>query len=192
MKSLLSIVTVLGFLSIASVASAETYGGIKIDDWKMHYGFSMDIGIPSGAGLGFVVHPKTDMLSLSVVGTYNGFGPGGRVGLKIDPLGIFSHWPIAVLADVQGGFATKGTLPGHSTDFPALEYQYVNFYGALRLGSPGNFHWLFEAGPTWLHATASNLTSVINNNSNHVTIGPASVTGWFVPTLSTGFEVTWQ
>ena len=194
MKKILSLAFVVAAVlcMFSSVARAETYGGVKMDDFKMHYGFGMDVGVTSGAGLAFVVHPKTDMLSLSLAGTYNVFGPGGRVGLKIDPLGIFSHLPIAILADIQGGFATKGTIPGHSADFPALEYQYANFYGALRLGSPGNFHWLFEAGPTYIHAHASNLTSVMNNSSNNVKVGPATVTGWFVPTFSMGFEVTWQ
>jgi len=191
MKRSLTAPLIISALLLATSVHAETSKGITTDPWKFRAGFGLDLGVPSGAALGLVVHPKTDMAEVSIAGTYNGFGPGGRVGLKLDPLGIFTYWPIGVVIDIQGGFATKGTLLGHSQDFPALDYQYANLYGGLRLGNPDGFHWFFEAGPTYIHATASNLSSVINNSSSTVTVGPATMTGWFVPTFSMGFSVVW-
>ena len=153
------------------------------------FGFGMDVGVPSGATLAFVVHPRVDYVSLSAGLTYNALNFGGRLSLKVDPLGYFPGNPIGIFADVQGGFAAQGTVPGHS-DLPSFGYEYVNTYLGLRLGRSTGFHWNIEAGPTYLAGTTANFQSVIKDTKG-LTVGDPSLHGWLVPTLVTGFEVTW-
>jgi len=154
------------------------------------YGFGMDLGVPSGVSLGFVFHPKTDAISLEASFTENVLSPGGRLSLQLDPLALLPRLPVALYADVQAGFTGRGTVPGHSTNLPSLGYDYVNFYGGLRLGRAQNFHWFFEAGPTYLNVTTGNFQSIVPS-AKGLTVGNPTATAWVVPTFVTGFQVSW-
>jgi hypothetical protein len=151
-------------------------------------GFGMDLGVPSGISVGVVVHPKVDWLSVEGSFTENVLSPGGRLSLKLDPLALLPRVPVGVFFDLQGGFFGRGTIPGHS-DLPSIGYDYVNTYFGLRLGKAQNFHWLIEAGPSYLAFNSSNFQSVVKSSS--VLVGNPSVTGWVTPTFVTGFEVVW-
>lgn len=179
----------IALLCVSASASADPlFGG----NHPLRLGFGGDVGVPSGASLGLVVHPKQDWLSVSPSLTYNGLAFGGRLALKLDPMALINHGnlPIGLFADVQGGFFGQGTIPGHS-DLPSLGYDYLNLYGGLRLGKPNGFHWNFEVGPSYLHATTGNFQSVVGNSGNGLTIGNPTVDGWLIPTFVTGFEVVW-
>lgn len=189
MRKALFIGTVLSLICVSAVASADpVFGG----DHPLRLGFGMDVGVPSGASLGLVVHPKVDWVSVQPSLTYNGLAFGGRLALKLDPMALINHanLPIGLFVEAQGGFFGQGTIPGHS-DLPSLGYDYLNLYGGLRLGKPNGFHWNFEVGPTYLHATTGNFQSVVGSNGSGLTIGNPTVDGWVVPTFVTGFEVVW-
>jgi hypothetical protein len=150
----------------------------------------MDVGVPSGAALGVVVHPFTEIVSTQLSLTYNGIAPGGRLSVQLDPLAaLFPRGALALFADVQGGFTGDGKIPGHQVE---LGYDYVNVYGGLRLGRANGFHWNIEVGPTYLSATTRNFQSLVNQTgTSGLVIGDPTVHGWIVPTIVTGFEVVW-
>lgn len=149
-------------------------------------GFGADIGVPSGFALGVVVHPTIDWVSLQASLTNNYVGWGGRLSAKLDPFAMRKRLAIGLFLDLQGGFAGQGSIPGHS-DLPSFGYDYMNFYGGLRLGTPNGFHWNLEIGPTYMHVATSNFQSVVKNDN--VVIGNPVVEGWVLPTFITGFEV---
>jgi len=126
---------VVAVLAFTATASAQTFRA----------GFGADVGVPSGASVGLVVHPFEDVLTVQPSLTYNGLNFGGRLSLKFDPMALAKRLPVGLFIDGQGGFAEQGTVPGHSA---TLGYDYVNVYGGLRLGRPNGFHWNFEVGPT--------------------------------------------
>jgi hypothetical protein len=160
-----------------------------VDKHPLRVGFGMDVGVPSGAALGLVVHPKVDWLTLNLAVTYNALNVGERLSLKLDPMALAPNLPIGLFVDVQGGWALNGTIPGHS-DLPGVGYHYANFYGGLRLGKPNGFHWNLEVGPTYLMANVDNLGSVVGDVKG-LTFSNPTVRGWVMPTFVTGFEVTW-
>lgn len=177
----------VALLCASATASADPlFGG----NHPLRLGFGADVGVPSGASLGLVVHPKLDWVSVSPSLTYNGLAFGGRLALKLDPMALATRLPIGLFADVQGGFAGQGNIPGHS-DLPSVGYDYLNLYGGLRLGRPNGFHWNFEVGPTYMHVNTNNFQSVLSSAPAGLTIGNPTVNGWLVPTFVTGFEVVW-
>ena len=155
---------------------------------KFRIGFGADLGFPSAASVGLVIHPKVDWLVLQPSITYNGLAFGGRFSLKLDPFGLVPRLPIGLFADFQAGFAGQGDLPGHS-NFPSLGYDYLNFYGGLRLGRPNGFNWVIELGPSYLHFNTSNFQSAINNAGSNIIIANPVVNGWVSPSFITGFQV---
>lgn len=188
--------TIFGGLMVACMALASTASAANNDPAPViveqrnpvRVGFGMDLGVPSGFGVGVVVHPGVDWLStqLSLNGNYIGWG--GRLALKFDPMALKRHLPIGVFLDLQGGFMGRGDIPGHD-DLPSVGYDYFNTYLGLRLGTPNGFHWFFEAGPTYLHVNTDRFGSLVNNNN--LSVGNPTLDGWFMPTFSTGFEVVW-
>lgn len=179
----------LALVCATATASAEPlFGG----NHPLRLGFGADVGVPSGASLGLVVHPKQDWISVSPSLTYNALSFGGRLALKLDPMALINkgNLPIGLFGDVQGGFFGQGTIPGHS-DLPGIGYDYLNLYGGLRLGKPNGFHWNFELGPTYLHASTNNFQALLKNGTPGLTVGNPTVNGWVTPTFVTGFEVVW-
>lgn len=174
---------------LAMVAASALMCGAAAAD-PVRVGFGSDLGVPSGYSLGLVVHPATDMLSLQPSLTYNGLGFGGRLALKFDPMALAHNLPVGLFLDLQGGFASNGTVPGHPSDLPSVSYDYFNTYLGLRLGKAKNFHWLFEAGPTYMHVATGNFQSVVGSGSG-VSVGNPTANVWILPTFVTGFEVTW-
>jgi len=183
MKRVLFAATTLLSFAISSNAFAE-------DKHPLRVGFGMDVGVPSGAALGVVVHPKVDWVSAQLSLTHNVLNFGGRLAVKLDPMALKPNLPVGVFFDTQGGFAANGTIPGHS-DLPGLGYDYLNLYGGLRLGKPNGFHWNLEVGPTYMHISTSNFQSVVGSAPKTLTLGNPTVNGWLVPTFVTGFEVVW-
>lgn len=166
-----------------SASAEETKHPVRV-------GFGMDLGVPSGVALGVVVHPKIDWLSAQASLTHNVLNFGGRLSVKLDPLALKPNLPIGLFFDAQGGFAAQGNIPGHS-DLPSLGYDYLNLYGGLRLGKPNGFHWNFEVGPTYLHASTDNFQAVLKSGTPGLSVGNPTVNGWVTPTFVTGFEVVW-
>src|ERR1039458_58138 len=78
------------------------------------FGFGMDLGLPSGVALGFVLNPKLDWLRLQASLTYDYLSFGGRGSVQLDPLALLPNLPIGLFADIQGGFQPMATIPGHS------------------------------------------------------------------------------
>ena len=171
-----------------TAASALLGGAASADPVRV--GFGADLGVPSGASLGVVVHPATDMVSLQPSLTYNGLGFVGRLALKLDPMALARNLPVGLFLYFQGGFATNGTVPGHSSDLPSVGYDYFNAYLGLRLGKARNFHWLLEAGPSYMHVTTGNFQSVVGSGTSAV-VGNPTANAWLLPTFTTGFEVQW-
>lgn len=185
MRRIFFAVTALSLMCVSASASAE-------DKHPFRVGFGMDVGVPSGAAVGLVVHPKTDVLSLQLSVTYNALNLGERLSVKVDPFGLLPNCPIGLFVDVQGGWALNGTIPGHS-ELPGIGYHYANFYGGLRFGKPNGFHWNLEVGPTYMQVNTSGFQDALNSLSapKGLTIGNPTVTGWVMPTFVTGFEVVW-
>jgi hypothetical protein len=154
-------------------------------------GFGMSLGVPQGFGISFVVQPGVRWAEASVSFTDNVLSPGFAAGLKLDPVSAVSRFPLGFVADVEGGFAGNGNIPGHSADLPSVSYSYANLYGGLRIGRPDGFRFFLEMGPTYLNANTSNFQSVVGNKST-VIVGNPNVKGWVVPTASMGFSVVWD
>lgn len=180
MKTGIFLAMIAAFALMCGAASAD----------PVRVGFGMDLGVPSGASLGVVVHPATDMVSLQPSLTYNGLGFGGRLALKLDPMALARDLPVGLFLDFQGGFATSGSVPGHKADAPEVGYDYFNAYLGLRLGKARNFHWNFEVGPSYMHVVTGNFQSVVGSNSG-LAIGNPTANAWLLPTFTTGFEVCW-
>jgi hypothetical protein len=180
MKLSLIAVTV-ALLSVSSIASADEA------KHPLRIGFGGDIGVPSGFALGVVVHPKIDWVSAQLSLTHNTINFGGRMSVKLDPLALLPKVPIGLFADFQGGIAGRGNVPG-TTDLPPVGYNYLNFYGGLRLGKPNGFHWNFEVGPSYVVATTKDFQSVLSKSGN-LTVSDPTVSAWLIPTFVTGFEV---
>ena len=158
------------------------------DDHPFRAGFGIDLGVPSGLAVGFVVHPKEDWLTTELSLTHNVLNFGGRLSIKADPMALLPNLPIGVFFDAQGGFAASGNLPGHS-DLPSFGYDYVNLYAGLRLGKSSGFHWLIEAGPSYMHVSTGNFSSIVNTTG--VSLGNPTANLWILPTVITGMEVSW-
>lgn len=173
-------------LALALISSSAMADDVK---HPLRVGFGLDVGAPSGVAVAIVVHPKVDWLSTSAALTHNGLAFGGRLSVKLDPMGI-KNYPIGLFVDCQGGFASNGSIPGYS-DLPSFGYQYLNLYGGLRLGRPNGFHWNFEIGPSYVHLTSHNFQGFLGNQGTGVSIGNPTMTGWLVPTFVTGFEIVW-
>lgn len=157
MKKFLVCATVIALISVSTTASAEEkYSPVRV-------GFGMDLGVPSGASLGIVVCEDACGLRGQVSLTHNALAFGGRASIKLDPFALMPKIPIGFFFDWQGGFTGQGSIPGHA-DLPTVGYDYLNFYGGLRLGKAKNFHWNFEVGPTYLVANTSNFQSYVNKN----------------------------
>ena len=178
-RFLTSCFAVVALLSVSAPAMA--------DQSTFRAGFGADVGVPSGASLGLVVHPFQDVLVVQASLTYNYLAVGGRLSLKLDPMALKKNLPIGVFIDGQGGFFGQGTIPGHSA---TVGYDYVNLYGGLRFGKPNGFHWNIEVGPTYLSAQTGNFQSLFTSTSG-TSVGNPKVSGWVVPTFVTGFEVVW-
>lgn len=178
---------ILAFVCASMFASAAA----NAEDGKhpLRVGFGMDVGVPSGAALGLVVHPKIDWVSAQVSLTHNAIAFGGRGSIKFDPLALLPKVPIGLFADFQGGFAGTGNVPG-TTDLPSVGYKYFNMYGGLRLGKPNGFNWNFEVGPSYLVLSTKDFNSFVNKNgTNNVTVSEPKISLWLTPTFSTGFQV---
>jgi hypothetical protein len=187
MKRTASMIPAALIMSIAPSAMADS----EPPPHPLRVGFGMDIGVPSGAALGIVVHPKIDTVTVQLALTYNAMAFGGRASVKLDPLALFPNVPIALFADVQGGLTGQGKVPTLS-DYPSLGYGYLNFYGGLRLGKPNGFHWNFEAGPSYIHATTDGFQAYASKNvSNKLTVSNPTVSAWVTPTFVTGFQICW-
>jgi hypothetical protein len=167
-------------------------GTASAEDAKPHpvrVGFGMDIGIPSGASLGVVVHPKMDWLSLQASVSHNALAFGGRFSAKLDPLALMVNNPIALFGDIQVGTFGRGNVPG-LTDMPSVGYSYMNTYLGVRLGKPNGFHWLVEGGPSYIYAWTSGVQDVISKNAgSNLRVSDPTVSGWVMPTFITGFVV---
>lgn len=191
--------TLFATMLFSTVASADNLSTTTADNYHpadasttthpMRYGFGMDLGLPSGLAVGFVVHPKVDWLTLQASFTETYLAPGGRLSVKLDPMALMRKLPVGLLLDLQGGFAAREGFPGHA-DLPSVGYDYLNVYAGLRLGKPNSFHWLFEVGPTYMHANTDRFGSLLGSGSS-LSIGNPTVNGWIAPTFSTGFEVVW-
>jgi hypothetical protein len=177
---------VFAALSVAALVGTDVASADPL-----RVGFGADVGVPSGAAVGVVVNPGLDWARLQASLTYDYLSFGGRGSLQLDPFALLPNFPIGLFADVQGGFQPEASIPGHS-DLPRVGFDYLNLYGGLRLGKANGFHWNFEAGPTYLHATTGNFQSVLNNTSTSgLVLGNPTVNGWFTPTFETGFTVVW-
>ena len=175
---------VAGTLCISNIAFA--------DENKFRIGFGADLGVPSGIEIGVVVHPMVDWVSTELSFTENVLSPGGRASVRLDPMALLPKFPLGLFVDIQGGFFGQGTVPT-KPNWPSLGYDYLNFYGGIRLGRATGFNWVFEAGPTYMHATTGNFQSIIPTNvtTSNLVIGNPSVSGWAMPTFMTGFQVVW-
>lgn len=180
--------TLLFALPIFTIACMSTVAHADDDAHPLRIGFGADVGVPSGAALGVIIHPKEDWLTAEASLTHNVLNFGGRLSLKLDPMALAKNLPIGVFVDVQGGFAGAGNVPGHS-DLPSVGYDYVNLYGGLRFGKPNGFNWNLEMGPSYMHVSTGNFSSVVNTTG--VTLGNPQANLWIAPAFSTGFSVVW-
>jgi hypothetical protein len=191
---------------VALMLAASTVAHADERNDKVRIGMGLNVGVPGGAAVGVVVNPKLDWLRVELDLTYNYLSFGGRASVQLDPMAeilIRSHTYLAdgtdivtknpfgfgIFADVQGGFFPTAGVPGHS-DLPQLGYDYLNMYLGMRLGNPNGFHWVFEAGPTYMYARTNNFAQVVGNVESGLTLGNPSAKGWVTPTGMTGFRWT--
>lgn len=199
-KSFLIGPPILVALLVASVAHADERND------KVRLGVGLNLGVPGGAAVGVVVNPKLDWLRVELDLTYNYLTFGGRASVQLDPMAeilirsnvttadgsyIVTKNPFGfgIFADIQGGFFPTAGVPGHS-DLPQLGYDYLNLYAGIRLGNPNGFHWVFEAGPTYMYARTGNFSQVVGNVEQGLTLGNPTARGWITPTGMTGFQWT--
>jgi len=174
---------------VAGTASAVEPAPPNPHPFRM--GFGMDVGVPSGAALGLVVHPKVDWVSAQLSLTHNVLALGGRLSVKLDPFALKPDLPIGLFADFQGGLTGQGNIPSMN-DYPSVGYSYLNLYGGLRLGKPNGFHWNFEAGPSYIYATTEGFQAFADKKgSKGLAVSNPTVSAWVTPTFVTGFEVVW-
>ncbi len=154
-------------------------------------GFGMDLGLPSGAAIGFVANPALDWVRLQVSLTYNYLSFGGRGSVQVDPMALDKDLAIGLFLDLQGGFSPESNIPGQS-NLPAVGYDYLNIYGGLRLGKPNGFHWNIEVGPTYMHVSTNDFQTVVaNKGAAGLILGNPTVEGW-IPSFITGFTTVWD
>lgn len=193
MKKFVIATSVLAFMAVSDAAMADNNNpALNFSDAPSHpfrIGFGLDAGVPSGLGIGVVVHPKADWISAEASFTF-ALAPGGRLALQLDPIAAAApKLPIGLFADVQGGFAQQGNIPGQA-NFPMVGYDYFNTYLGLRLGKASGFQWVLEGGPTYIHINTNNFQSFVNQQSNvGLSLGNPSLSGWAIPTFMTGFRV---
>jgi hypothetical protein len=157
-------------------------------------GFGMDVGVPSGVGIGFVFNPWIDWARVNISFQENVLSPGVRGSLQLDPFALLPKLPVGLFADFQYGFFPQGTVPGHSADLPSVGYTYESILGGLRLGKPNSFHWNFEFGASHMDISTGNFQSAVAKNGGNfgsLVLGNPSASGWITPSFTTGFCVTW-
>lgn len=157
-------------------------------------GFGMDVGVPSGVGIGFVFNPWIDWARINLSFQENVLSPGIRGSLQLDPFALLPKLPVGLFADFQYGFFPQGTVPGHSADLPSVGYTYESILGGLRLGKPNSFHWNFEFGASHMDITTGNFQSVVAKNGGslgNLVLGNPTASGWIAPSFVTGFGVVW-
>jgi hypothetical protein len=157
-------------------------------DHVFRAGFGASVGLPSGFGVGLVVNPWIDWARVELSLQNNVLSFGGRASLQIDPMTIKPRLPVGLFGDLQYGFFPKGSIPGHSSDYPSVGYDYESILLGLRLGRPNGFHWSLEAGPSHLNASTGNFQAVTGKSSS-VTVGNPTVSGWIFPAVETGFSI---
>lgn len=187
MNKLLCSVLTLAFVGVSSVASAQE---TTPNNHQVRVGFGADLGVPSGIGVGLIVHPAVDWLSLDVSFQENILSPGGRASVRLDPLAVLPRLPFGVFIDGQYGIFGRGVIPGKSSNLPSIGYQYVNTYLGLRFGRANGFYWFIEGGPSYLDINSSGFSNLVSK-SNGFSVGNPTVTGWITPTALTGFSVVW-
>lgn len=167
-------------------------GSAMADDSSSRWraGFGMDLGVPSGIALGFVLHPATDALSLEAAFTENVLSPGGRMSLKLDPMALAPRLPVGLFLDAQAGAFGRGSVLGRS-NLPHIGYSYENLFLGLRLGKASGFNWFFEGGFTHLNVTTSNFQAVLTDKPAGLTVGNPYASAWALPGALTGFNVVW-
>jgi hypothetical protein len=157
-------------------------------DHRLHLGTVLTIGAPVGIGLGLAVNPGVQWLTLSANFTDNVLAPGAMFAAKFDPIAaVAPHSFVGVYADVEGGFAGQGNVPGQGNF--AVGYDYANFYAGLRVGRTTSFSWFLGLGPSFLHISTANFQSLVPNTTvSNLTISNPRADGWVFPTAATGFQ----
>jgi len=142
------------------------------------FGFSMDLGVPDGAALAFVVRPLVDWVRLSAAVTYNGAAPGARAGLTIDPV-PFSFSPTLT---AEAGHTWNGPIPGFQGS--TIGYDYANFHFGIEVGRRETIRFFLRGGVSWLDFHTAGFQAGGGSASSLQNPGFA---GWVAPSAKLGF-----
>jgi hypothetical protein len=142
------------------------------------FGMGLDVGVPDGAALTFLVRPYLSWLRVGGAVTHNGIAPGVRGSVTIDPIAF----PLAPTLTVEGGHYWEGNLP-IVKDSRTVGYDYANFHLGLEVGNRETFRFFLRGGASWVDVSSGPGAPVTTG----ATMGIASYSGWLAPSAKLGF-----
>lgn len=143
------------------------------------FGFSTDVGVPDGLGVGVVLRPAPWFRS-NYHFTHNSAAPGYRIGVTLDPI----NFPIAPTATVEYGASVPGQVVGLDRS-PFVWYNYSNLHLGLEFGKRNYFRFYLRGGISFIGAKTKAL-SVVLDQKEVVLISDPSVNAVFFPTTKLG------
>ena len=176
-KSLLCSALIAVLISISTIAAADDVVPPKV----RHVGLQLDFGAPDGAAFGVVIKPKPYWLATGLSATYNGFAPGVRGSVKLDPI----KFPIRLTMTAELGHSFEADLSRISADIPKFSYTYVNFHPGVEVGNNNGFSFFIHAGPTWIDVRTNGINSVLNTPG--LTVSDPHGSAWLFPSAKFGF-----
>jgi len=149
-----------------------------------HVGAQLDLGVPDGAAFGMVVKPRWYWLGVGLSGTYNGFAPGVRGSVKLDPI----KFPIRLTLTGELGHSFEGNASALAkTDLPGFSYTYANLQPGIEIGSNNGFSFFVHAGPTWMNLQTNGFQRTVLKEDSDVVVSDPHGSFTIFPTVKLGF-----
>lgn len=144
MKTLISAVSLITVLAMSSSAKAD----------PIRVGGSVDLGLPSGLGVGVVVAPKVDWLHLGGSLRFNGISPGVEGSVVLSPI----HYVVSPQFEFDAGAFFRENMPFNiDNDKFNLQYNYANFMLGLALGNRDKTQFVLSGGAAYIDANIGGL-----------------------------------
>ena len=167
---------IAAFVAVNSIASADEPAQ-KVN----HVGAQLDFGAPDGAAFGVQIKPKWYWLATGLSATYNGFAPGIRGSLKLDPI----KFPIRLTMTGELGHSFEADLSAIDGNIPKFSYTYANFHPGIELGSNNGFSFFIHMGPTWIDVRTTDFAAKLNTPG--LTVDNPHGSAWVFPSAKFGF-----
>lgn len=145
-------------------------------------GYTIDLGVPDGLGIGIVGKPIVDWLRLGTAITYNGLAPGFRVSGSLD----FFRGTVVPTLTLNLGSTLNGKVPGLN-DSPSISYSYADLHLGLEAGPQDRWRLFLHAGPSFVAFRAFNYNQFIADKDRSVFVSDPHGTAFIFPAISIGW-----